>query len=91
MRYRFLCRTAVLIVLLILRFLEGRADRILGAGRKAGAYRNRACIAVAFTIVVYTIVNVAMDTLNVLLTTTGRAILLIVHSDDLLFSRVLDQ
>lgn len=73
-------------MLLVLRFLKGRTNRVLRAGSKAGADRNRSCVAVAFTVVIYAIVHVTMDALNVLLAAAARAILLIVHSDDLLIS-----
>ena len=71
-------------MLLVLRFLEGRANGILRAGGKAGADRNRARTAVAFAVVIYAVMHVAMDALDVLLAAAARTILLIVHSEYLL-------
>ena len=65
---------------LLARFLEGRTNCVLRAGRKAGTYRDGACVTVAFSIVIDAVVDVAMNALDVLLAVSGFTVfVLLVH------------
>ena len=61
------------------RFLEGRANGVLRAGRKAGAYGDRTCVTVTIAVMIDAIVHVAVNSLDVLLAALGATVLLFVH------------